>query len=71
MEIANQLLSIVINVVRGTPAMKKIALLLIISLPFAQRLDPVDSAMDELRLIVETASRASQRVFVDDFTGLL
>ena len=51
--------------------MKKIALLLIISLPFAQRLDPVDSAMDELRLAVETAARASQRVFVDDFTGLL
>ena len=60
-----------INIVRGTAAMKKIALLLIISLPFAQRLDPVDSAMDELRLIVETASRTSQRVFVDDFTGLL
>ena len=51
--------------------MKKIALLLIISLSFAQRLDPVDSAMDELRTAVETASRASQRVFVDDFTGLL
>jgi hypothetical protein len=27
--------------------------------------------MDELRTAVETASRASQRVFVDDFTGLL
>ncbi len=69
--ITNQLLSIVITVVRGTAAMKKIALLLIISLSFAQRLDPVDSAMDELRTAVETASRASQRVFVDDFTGLL
>ena len=69
--ITNQLFSIVITVVRGTAAMKKIALLLIISLPFAQRLDPVDSAMDELRTAVETASRASQRVFVDDFTGLL
>ena len=51
--------------------MKIIFYLLIISLPFAQRLDPVDSAMDELRLIVETASRTSQRGFVDDFTGLL
>ena len=69
--ITNQLLSIVITVVRGTATMKKIALLLVISLPFSQRLDPVDSAMDELRLVVETASRASQRVFVDDFTGLL
>ena len=50
--------------------MKKILLLLAISLPFAQRLDPVDLAMDEIRIIVETASRSSQRVFVEDFTGL-
>ena len=69
--ITNQLLSIVITVVRGTAAMKKIALLLIISLPFAQRLDPVDSAMDELRTAVETASRSQQTVWVEDFTGCL
>lgn len=50
--------------------MKKILLLLAVSLPFAQRLDPVDLAMDEIRIIVETASRSSQRVFVEDFTGL-
>jgi|TARA_B110000116_G_scaffold128477_1_gene111431 hypothetical protein len=50
--------------------MKKILLLLAISLPFAQRIDPVDLAIDELRTIVEIASRSSQKVFVDDFTGL-
>ena len=50
--------------------MKKILLFLAISLPFAQRMDPVDFAIDELRTIVETASRSSQKVFVDDFTGL-
>jgi len=50
--------------------MKKILLLLAISLAFAQRVDPMDLAIDELRTIVETASRSSQRVFVEDFTGL-
>jgi len=50
--------------------MKKILILIIISLPFAQRMDPIDLAIDELRIIVETASRSSQKVFVDDFTGL-
>ena len=29
-----------------------------------------DIAVDELRTIVEAASRSNQRVFVDDFTGL-
>jgi len=50
--------------------MKKILLLLAISLPIAQRMDPLDLAINELRTIVETASRSSQRVFVEDFTGL-
>tara|TARA_B100001250_G_scaffold409261_1_gene433254 strand:+ start:599 stop:754 length:156 start_codon:yes stop_codon:yes gene_type:complete len=50
--------------------MKKILILIIISLPFAQTMDPIDLAIDELRIIVETASRSSQKVFVDDFTGL-
>jgi hypothetical protein len=50
--------------------MKKILLLLAVSLPFAQRMDPMDLAIDELRTILETASRSSQKVFVDDFTGL-
>ena len=51
--------------------MNKIYYLLLITLPFAQQLDPVDVAIDELRMVVETASRSNQRVFVDDFTGLL
>jgi hypothetical protein len=50
--------------------MKKILLLLTLSIPFAQRLDPIDIAMQELRTAVETASRSSQKVFVEDFTGL-
>ena len=50
--------------------MKKILLLLAISLPIAQRMDPLDLAINELRTIVETASRSSQKVFVEDFTGL-
>ena len=50
--------------------MKKILLLLAISLSIAQRMDPPDLAIDELRTIVETASRSSQKVCVEDFTGL-
>tara|TARA_B100000029_G_scaffold481355_1_gene530355 strand:+ start:2167 stop:2322 length:156 start_codon:yes stop_codon:yes gene_type:complete len=50
--------------------MKKLVLILAISLPFAQQLDPMELAIDELRTVVETASRGSQRVFVEDFTGL-
>ncbi len=50
--------------------MKKILLLLAISLPIAQRMEPLNLAIDELRTIVETASRSSQKVFVEDFTGL-
>ena len=50
--------------------MKKILLVIFISVSFAQRIDPIDLAIDELRTIVETASRSSQKVFVDDFTGL-
>jgi hypothetical protein len=50
--------------------MKQLVLILTISLPFAQQLDPMELAIEELRTVVETASRASQRVFVEDFTGL-
>ena len=50
---------------------KKIYYLLLISLPFCQQLDPVEVAVDELRTVVDAASRSNQRVFVDDFTGLL
>lgn len=51
--------------------MKKILYMIIMTIPMAQHLDPVDAAMEELRSVVETASRSNQRVFVDDFTGLL
>ena len=51
--------------------MKKILYIMLLSMPLAQQLEPVDIAIDQLRTIVETASRSSQRVFVDDFTGLL
>tara|TARA_Y100001970_G_C14198593_1_gene839677 strand:- start:1099 stop:1281 length:183 start_codon:yes stop_codon:yes gene_type:complete len=37
---------------------------------FPQRLDPPNSAYDDLRTIVETASRSQQRIWVEDFTGL-
>ena len=50
--------------------MKKTYLILLLSFSFAQHLDPVNLAMEELRTIVETASRTGQRVLVDDFTGL-
>ena len=49
--------------------MKKIYFILLLSLSFSQRSDPVDVAMEELRTVVETASRNGQRVLVDDFTG--
>tara|TARA_B100001750_G_scaffold121596_1_gene96425 strand:- start:9 stop:164 length:156 start_codon:yes stop_codon:yes gene_type:complete len=50
--------------------MKKITLLTFFSLAFAQRLEPIDIAMEDLRTVVETASRSEQRVIIDDFTGL-
>ena len=30
----------------------------------------IDIAMEDLRTVVETASRSEQRVIIDDFTGL-
>ena len=36
----------------------------------AQQLDHQDIAYNELREIVETASRSQQTVWVEDFTGL-
>ena len=38
---------------------------------FAQRLDTQDIAYNELRTVVETASRSQQTVWVEDFTGCL
>ena len=50
-------------------SMKKYLFIVLLSLSFAQRLDSVDVAMEELRTVVETASRNGQRVLVDDFTA--
>tara|TARA_B100001013_G_scaffold327796_1_gene241169 strand:+ start:717 stop:872 length:156 start_codon:yes stop_codon:yes gene_type:complete len=50
--------------------MKKLFIFLAISIPFAQKLDPIDISHQGLRTLVENASRASQKVFVEDFTGL-
>jgi len=50
--------------------MKNILLILAISFSFAQKLDPIELEMQELRIVVETASRSNQKVFVEDFTGL-
>ena len=50
--------------------MKKIIAIFIISFCFSQKIDLVDQQILELETIVESASRSSQRVFVEDFTGL-
>ena len=51
--------------------MKKILILFLLSFSFGQQLNLIDIAMEDLKTVVETASRSEQRVFVDDFTGLL
>ena len=40
------------------------------STTFGQRLDHDHSANNELRMLVENASRSQQVVWVEDFTGL-
>ena len=50
--------------------MNKLFIVLSISVTFTQGLVPVDISNNELRTVVENGSRASQRVFVEDFTGL-
>ena len=50
--------------------MKKIFMIFIFSICSSQTLDLIDMQMKELETIVENASRSSQRVFVEDFTGL-
>ena len=41
-----------------------------ISLSFSQHLDYEGQMFDDLRNVVEAASRAGKDVFVEDFTGL-
>lgn len=50
--------------------MKRIALLSLIAFPLSQELNSIDLAMKEIEIALEIASRSSQRVFVEDFTGL-
>ena len=49
---------------------KIIISLTLTSVLYPQRLDTPRSTYDELRTIVETASRSQQRIWVEDFTGL-
>ena len=50
--------------------MRKIILTTIISVGFSQQLDPIDLRVQEFEIILQNALRNSQRVFVEDFTGL-
>ena len=49
----------------------KILCLIFIAFPFAQSLDHIDLDPTELRSIVATASRSTQKVFVEEFVGSL
>ena len=51
--------------------MRRSLFILLITFSFGQKLDDIDLAIRELDNIVQNASRSSQRVFVEDFTGLL
>tara|TARA_S200000501_G_scaffold239648_1_gene224528 strand:- start:1161 stop:1316 length:156 start_codon:yes stop_codon:yes gene_type:complete len=50
--------------------MKKIITILTISFCFSQKIDFAEQQILDLETIVQNASRSSQRVFVEDFTGL-
>ena len=50
--------------------MRKSLFIILITFSFGQKLDEIDLALQELETIVQMASRSSQRVFVEDFTGL-
>ena len=41
-----------------------------LSLIFAQKLAPQDIVYNELREVVESASRANKKVWLEDFTGI-
>jgi len=47
-----------------------IGFILLSSFSLSQSLDLIDIKLKELKSVVENASRSSQRVFVEDFTGL-
>ena len=48
-----------------------ILLTLLLSIGISQQLDDQDVAYNELKVIVETASRSQQTVWVEDFTGIM
>ena len=52
--------------------MKKCILItLLLSIGISQLLDDQDIAYNELKAIVEAASRSQQTVWVEDFTGIM
>jgi len=50
---------------------KFILITLLLSIGISQQLDDQDIAYNELKVIVETASRSQQTVWVEDFTGIM
>ena len=50
--------------------MKVLNLILFLSLSYAQTLETLDISLNNLRAVVENASRNGQHVLIDDFTGL-
>ena len=50
---------------------KYILITLLLSIGISQQLDDRDIAYNELKVIVETASRSQQTVWVEDFTGIM
>lgn len=51
--------------------MKLLSIIILFSVSFGQGLNQLDINIQKLNSVLETASRSSQKVFVDDFTGLL
>ena len=52
------------------PITKAFVLCLLTASAFGQRIDREDSVNNDLRMLVENASRSQQVVWVEDFTGL-
>jgi hypothetical protein len=50
--------------------MKNILFLILINFLYSQKLSTLDIGLINLESSLETAQRSSQRVFVEDFTGL-
>ena len=48
-----------------------ILITLLLSIGISQQLDDQDIAYNELKAIVETASRSQQTVWVEEFTGIM